>query len=88
MSGPCTRVRALRACLNHPPKEHWNELIFFLFFAGSVGTLILIGCRHRTDSMQPEENSFLGKRKNTCLTTFSSLGEPDGPTERAQSLVC
>ena len=27
--------------------------------------LVLIGCRHRTDSMQPEKNSFLGR--GTCV---------------------
>ena len=30
--------------------------------------VVLIGCRHRTDSMQPERNSFSWKRKNMILT--------------------
>ena len=58
--------------------------------------LVLIGCRHRTDSMHPEKNSFLRSRKNMCSTGRKAcvgppillyLGEPNGPAERAQSLV-
>ena len=47
--------------------------------------LVLIDYRHRTDSMQPEKNIFLyNKRKNMCWAPFSSVGRPNGRTERAQ----
>ena len=42
--------------------------------------LVRSGCRHQTDSLQPEKNSFLGRGKHICVgPRFSSLC----PTERA-----
>ena len=45
--------------------------------------LALIGFRERIDSVQPEKSGISRKRKNEkkCCTP-SSLGGPNGPTER------
>ena len=50
--------------------------------------LVLLGCRHRTDAMQPEKNSFRGRGRTCVSTPFSSLGGPNGPTECAQIKFC
>ena len=51
----------IRTCLNPPPKSTGtNRMQYYL-----PDELVLIGCRHRTDSMQPEKNSFLGR--GTCV---------------------
>ena len=73
-------------CVNPPSKEHWrNERTE----RDVICQMVLIGCRHRTDSMQPaREKHFSRKRNNTCLTPFSSSGGPSGPTERAQIKSC
>ena len=73
------KTRPERACLDplHGALER-TEWKYYL-----PDELILIGCRHRTDSMQPEKNSFLG-RGRTCVWIPSS-GGPNGPTERAQN---
>ena len=74
----------------------WHEDKHGVFSPKSTGTnrmedylpdeFVLIGCRHRTDSMQPETISFL-RRGRTC-TPFSSSGGPNGLTERAQIKYC
>ena len=45
--------------------------------------LALIGCPHRTDSMQPEKAVFQEEEEHVC-DPFSYSGGPNGPTERAQ----
>ena len=51
-----------RECLNPPPKSTGtNRMKHYL-----PDELVLIGCRHRTDSMQPEKSSFPG-RGRTCV---------------------
>ena len=61
-----------------PSKEHWN---------GPNG--ILLATRVCTDWLPTsnrfhvaQEKQFSRKRKNMCCTPFSSLGGPNGPTER------
>ena len=39
--------------------------------------LVLIGCRHRTDSMQREKNSFLGRGRNAVNKEQSSQEPPN-----------
>ena len=53
---------------------------------------VLIGYQHRTNSMQPEKNIFLG-RGRTCvwplfLRQEDRTARPNGPTERAQIKCC
>ena len=74
----------MRACLNPPPKSiELNRMEYYL-----PDELVLIGCRHRTDSMQPEKSSFLGRGRTCVGRLFSSSGVPNGPTERAQIKPC
>ena len=84
-------------CTPIPPHSPTLNLTAFLTpLQKSTGTnriasylpdeLILIGCQHRTDSMQPEENSFLGR---TCVGPFFLLQEDRTarPNGHQQSLV-
>ena len=67
--GPANK-KGLRACLNPPPKRTGtNRMQYYL-----PDELVLIGCRHRTASMQPEKNSFqpIGRRR-TCLVQLGPL---------------
>ena len=50
--------------------------------------LVLIGCRHGADSMQPEKNVFLGRGRTCVGPHFLPSGGPNGPTERAQITSC
>ena len=68
----------VRACLNPPPKSAGTSRMEDYL----PDEFVPIGCRHRTDSMQPEKKQISRKRKNMCLTPFSSSGGPNGPTER------
>ena len=62
--------RWLRACLNPPPKSTGtNRMDYYL-----PDELVLIGCRHRTDFMQPDKNSFLG-RGRVCVGPLFLLQE-------------
>ena len=48
--------KPLRACHIPPRKSTWtNRMGYYL-----PDQFVLIGCRHRTDSMQPEKNSVVG----------------------------
>ena len=77
----------MRACLNPPPKSTGtNRMEYHL-----LDEVVLIGCQHRTDSMQPEQDRFLGRGRKFVSPLFlqeDRTARPNGPTERAQIKSC
>ena len=77
-----------RSCFNPPTEStETNRMGYYM-----SDKLVLIGCRYRTDSMQPEKNSLVG-RGRTCVGPLLILQEdrtarPNGPTEQAQIKPC
>ena len=76
-------TQPMRACLplqTALERTEWNI---------ACQMLVLIGCRHGTDSIQPREKKrFFRNRKKSLLTPFSSLGGPNGrPNGHKESLV-
>ena len=49
--------------------------------------LALIGCPHRTDSMQPEKAVFQEEEEHV-LDPYSFFRRPNGPIERVQLKSC